>query len=94
MYIPASVEFFYNFQEAKRFNDVIRVSPGLGYKFSDEWRMEFYVSYHLTQNTTAEDDSTNDIVFRLRVFNTTSSLKKKKKPQLEGKKEDLMEMIE
>ena len=43
---PLSVEFFFNLKEADRYNDVIRISPGLGYKFNDEWKAEFYVSYH------------------------------------------------
>ena len=44
MYIPLSVEFFFSLQEADLFNDVIRISPGIGYKFSDEWKAEFYIS--------------------------------------------------
>lgn len=91
MYIPMSVEFFYNLKEADRYNDVIRISPGLGYKFSDEWKAEFYVSYHLSNNTSEDNDSTNDFVFRLRIYK--SSLRKKEY-KINSKEEDLKELIE
>lgn len=91
MYIPLSVEFFFNLKQADRYNDVIRISPGLGYKFNDEWKAEFYVSYHYSNNTSEDDDSTNDFVFRLRIYK--SSLKKTS-PEFNTKEEDLKELIE
>ncbi len=91
MYIPMHVEFFYSFQEADRFNDVIRISPGLGYKFSDDWKAEFYVSYHYTRNTTDLQNSTNDFVFRLRIY---KSNRIKKPPKLNTKEEDVKDLIE
>ena len=93
LYIPLSVELFFNLKKADRFNDVIRISPGLGYKFNDEWRTEFYVSYHLSTNTTENDDSTNDFVFRLRIYKT-SFKKKNKKVKINTKEEDLKDLIE
>ena len=91
MYIPINVEFFYSFKEAERDNDVIRISPGLGYKFSDAWKAEFYVSYHYTRNTTDEQDGSNDFVFRLRIY---KSKRIRKPPQLDTKEEDIKELIE
>lgn len=91
MYLPINVEFFYNLKEADRFNDVIRISPGVGYKFSNEWRAEFYVSYHYTRNTVEQQSGSNDFVFRLRIFK--SSLVKKM-PMLDTKEEDIKELIE
>ncbi len=91
MYIPMSIEFFYNLKEADRYNDVIRISPGLGYKLNDDWKAEFYVSYHLSNNTSQDDESTNDFVFRLRIFKSSIS----KKPfKIDSKEEDLKELIE
>ena len=91
MYIPLNVEFFYNLEAAYRFNDLIRVSPGVGYKFSDEWRAEFYLSYHYTYNNTEEQDGSNDFVFRLRIFKA-SLVKKESTP--DTKEEDIKELIE
>jgi hypothetical protein len=98
MYIPLNVELFVNLQKAERFNDVIRISPGIGYKFSDEWRAEFYVSYHYTYNTAEytnnkadQQDGSNDFVFRLRIFKSSLA---KRKPALDTKEEDIKELIE
>ncbi len=91
MYIPLNVEFFYNLKKADRFNDLIRVSPGIGYKFSDEWRAEFYVSYHYTYDNTEDQDGSNDFVFRLRIFKS-SPARTESKP--ETKEEEIKELIE
>jgi hypothetical protein len=91
MYIPLSIEFFFNLKKADRYNDVIRISPGLGYKFNDEWKAEFYVSYHHSNNTSADDKSTNDFVFRLRIYKSTL---KKTRPEINTKEEDIKELIE
>lgn len=40
-YLPFHVEFFLNFDQTTQFNDLIRVTPGVGYNFSLEWNMEF-----------------------------------------------------
>lgn len=92
LYIPLSIEFFFNLKKADRFNDVIRITPGLGYKFNDEWKAEFYVSYHHSNNTSEDDTSTNDFVFRLRIYK--SSLKRKPSPTINTKEEDIKELIE
>lgn len=91
LYIPASIEFFYSFEEADRYNDVIRISPGLGYKFNDDWRVELYASYHYSNNTSENQDSSNDLVLRLRLYK--SSLRKKKK-EIDTKEEDIKDLIE
>ncbi len=74
LYIPLNIEFFFNLKKADRFNDVIRISPGIGYKLNDDWRFELYASYHNTLNATEEVNTSNDFVLRLRIFK--SSLKK------------------
>ena len=68
VYLPMSIEFFFNFNPADRDNDQIRISPGIGYKFNNEWRCEFSVSYHNITNDLANDGTSNDFVFRIRVF--------------------------
>jgi hypothetical protein len=74
LYVPLSIEFFFNFKPSDRNNDQIRVSPGLGYKFNKDWRCEFLVSYHNVVNDAEEDQKTNDFVFRIRVYK--SNIKK------------------
>jgi len=68
LYLPMSVEFFFNLKNSDRYNDQIRITPGIGYKFNNDWRCELSFSYHNTKNTSEDDQTTNDFVFRLRLF--------------------------
>ena len=68
LYLPLSVEFFFNFKPSDRHNDQIRISPGLGYKFNKDWRCEFQVSYHNVLDDAEDDQQTDDFVFRIRVY--------------------------
>ena len=68
LYLPMNIEFFFNIKKSESDNDQIRISPGIGYKFNNDWRCEFSVSYQNTKNVTADDQTTNSLVFRLRLF--------------------------
>ena len=68
LYLPMSIEFFFNFNPAERDNDQIRISPGIGYKFNNEWRCEFSVAYHKIKDDLANDETSNNFVFRIRLF--------------------------
>jgi len=74
LYLPASIELFYSIKETDRFNDKIRISAGIGYKLNTDWRFELSASYHNTKNTSEDNQTTNDFVFRLRLFK--SNIKK------------------
>lgn len=89
-YIPLNVEFFVNLKKVDRFNDVIRISPGLGYKLNKEWKFELYASYQNTLNTSNIDNATNDFVLRLRVFK--SNAPKNRAPQ--SKDEQIKELMD
>lgn len=68
VYLPLSVEFFMSLDDGLYFNDVMRLTPGFGYDFSDQIRSEFQVSYHNSRNSASESFQNNDLVFRLRLF--------------------------
>ena len=70
LYLPVRMEVFWNLKGAQQFNDVIRITPGIGFEFSPTWKTEFNFSYHYTRDTVEDDFATNDFVFRLRVFHT------------------------
>ncbi|RLD26829.1 MAG: hypothetical protein DRI70_05175 [Bacteroidetes bacterium] len=89
-YIPMNIEFFFNLKKTDRFNDVIRISPGIGYKLNEEWRFELYGSYHNTLNTTEEVNTSNDFVLRLRIHRSYST----RRSQPKNKQEQLKELIE
>lgn len=90
MYIPLNAEFFFNLKKVDRFNDVIRISPGLGYKLNEDWKFEMYVSYQNTTNTSNNANTSNDFVLRLRVFNSNT----KKNYSRKSKDEQIKDLIE
>ena len=67
-YMPFHIEFFWDLNTAFLSNDLIRITPGLGYTFNLKWKMEFSTSYHRTRIDVDNPFETNNIVFRLRVF--------------------------
>ena len=75
-YIPFSAKFFWNMIGTKQFNDKVRITPGIGYQISPEWKVAFFLGYNYSRNSVEEDFYTNDIIYRLRVYQT---IKKKKK---------------
>ncbi len=68
LYFPLKAEFFFNLKKADRFNDVVRLSPGVGYKFKNNWRYELFVILNRTKNTTETSNTTSDFILRFRVY--------------------------
>ena len=68
LYLPVSLELFWNLIGTKQFNDVVRILPGIGYEISPDTKVSFNVGYFYTRNTVENNFATNDIVFRLRLF--------------------------
>ncbi len=69
LYIPIEAEVFFNLKRAERFNDLIRLSPGLGYRLDNNWKFELYFIYNRTKNITETNNKSSDFILRLRVFN-------------------------
>lgn len=67
-YFPISAELFFNLKRADRNNDLIRISPGIGYKFNGGLRLELYAIYNRTKNNTGANNNTNDFILRLRIY--------------------------
>lgn len=68
LYIPLQTEFFFNLKKADRFNDVVRISPGIGYKSKNDWRYESYIIFNISKNITETNNTSNDFILRLRVY--------------------------
>jgi hypothetical protein len=51
VYLPTSVELFWNLIGARQFNDHLRLYAGLGYAFLEKLAGEFHVGYHYSRNT-------------------------------------------
>mgnify|MGYP000843863566 CR=1 FL=1 len=90
-YLPMNVEFFFNLNKADKFNDIIRLSPGIGFRLNDQWKFEFYGMYNNTQNANNSTSSTNDFIFRLRIYHGVYKIKTRKKL---NEQEQLNELIE
>lgn len=69
LYFPIKAEVFFNLKKTDRFNDLIRLSPGVGYKFKNNWRYELFVIYNRTKNITETNDKSSDFILRLRIYN-------------------------
>lgn len=75
LYIPLQAEVFFNLKRADRFNDLIRLSPGLGYRFKNDWRYELYVIFNRTKNITDTNNTSNDFILRFRIYQGNSKKK-------------------
>ena len=72
LYVPLQAEVFFNLKKADRFNDLMRLSPGLGYRFKNDWRYELYVIFNRTKNITNTNNTSNDFILRLRIYQGNS----------------------
>ena len=77
-YLPVSLKFYWNLIDAAVFNNVFRITPGLGYQFSKEWKAAFLIGYNRTRNGVDEQFQTNDIIYRLRIYHTIGKRSKAK----------------
>ena len=69
-YLVCTFKFWWNLISATVFNDVARVTPGIGYQINDQWKTAFLVGWNYTRNLTSERFSTNSVIFRLRAYYT------------------------
>jgi hypothetical protein len=67
-YIPIQTEFFFNLKKANRYNDLLRLAPGIGYKSENNWRYELYVIFNRTKNITETNNTSSDFILRLRIY--------------------------
>ena len=75
LYIPLQAEVFFNLKKADRFNDVLRISPGIGYRLENDWRFEMYIIFNRTKNITETSNKSSDFILRFRVYKGNSKKK-------------------
>jgi len=66
-YLPLAAEFFFDLVETSSANDVLRLTPGLGYQFNSDFKLQGTLGYHFTQFDKA---GLNAIVYRISLFIT------------------------
>jgi hypothetical protein len=67
LYFPLEAEVFFNFKKSDRFNDLIRISPGVGYKLKSGWRFEAFIIFNQTKNITETNNKSSDFILRFRI---------------------------
>lgn len=75
LYIPIQTEVFFNLKKADRFNDLLRISPGIGYRLENDWRFEMYVIFNRTKNITETNNKSSDFILRFRIYKGNSKKK-------------------
>jgi len=69
-YMTISAKFWWNLISATIFNDVVRITPGFGYRINPKWKAAFYIGYNYTKNLTMDELQSNNIIYRFRVYYT------------------------
>jgi hypothetical protein len=67
LYFPMEAEVFFNLKRTDRFNDLIRLSPGIGYKLKSGWRFEAFLIFNRTKNITETNNKSSDFILRIRI---------------------------
>jgi hypothetical protein len=69
-YVPVSFKFYWNLKESSLFNDVMRITPGIGYSLSHKWKVALLSGYNRTRGSQSDEFRTNNIIYRCRVYYT------------------------
>lgn len=76
VYFPMGVEFFFNIRKTSQFNDVLRISPGIGYQINPGFKIQGGIAYHYTKDEAGEVAKSNDFIFQFNLFKTLNFGKK------------------
>ena len=71
LYFPLSAEVFLNLKKSDRYNDLTRLSPGIGYRTKSNWKFEMYLIFNRTKNITETNNTSSDFILRLRIINAS-----------------------
>ena len=67
-YLTVKAKFWWNLISTDLFNDVVRITPGIGYEINPKWKTAFYIGYNYTRNLPSDDFYTDNIIYRFRVY--------------------------
>ena len=67
-YLTASMKFWWDLIAAAVFNDVVRITPGIGYVINSKWKAAFLIGYNYTRNLSSDKFNTDNIIYRFRVY--------------------------
>jgi len=70
IYFPIGVEFFFNIRKTSQFNDVIRISPGIGYQINPGFKIQAGIAYHYTKDEAGDLAKGSDLIFHFKIYKT------------------------
>ncbi|GGG32619.1 DUF2490 domain-containing protein [Bizionia arctica] len=79
IYFPLSFEMFFNLKKSDSYNDLVRISPGIGYQLKNDWRFELYLIFNESKNTTETSNNSSEFILRIRVYSGQLKNKSKEK---------------
>jgi hypothetical protein len=68
IYFPISFEMFFNLKKADQNNDLVRLSPGIGYRLKNDWKFELFLIFNESKNSTTTNNNSSDFILRIRVY--------------------------
>ena len=80
-FLSASAKFWWNLISNTVFNDVVRITPGIGYQINPDWMATLYIGYNYTRNLSTEEFNTDNIIYRLRLYYNIPGTAKTNKKQ-------------
>lgn len=70
IYFPIGVELFFNIRKTSQFNDVLRISPSMGYQINPGFKIQAGIAYHYIKDEAGQFAKSNDLIFSFKVFKT------------------------
>ncbi|WP_075591336.1 DUF2490 domain-containing protein [Labilibacter marinus] len=67
-YIGMSAKFWWNLIAANIYNDIIRITPKVGYQFSPKWKISLFTGYNYTRNFSTTNFHSDNIIYRFRIY--------------------------
>jgi hypothetical protein len=59
---------FFNLKKADQNNDLVRLSPGIGYRLKNDWKFELFLIFNESKNSTTTNNNSSDFILRIRVY--------------------------
>ena len=76
VYFPMEAEIFFNIKKTSQFNDVLRLSPGIGYQINHGFRLQAAIAYHYVQDEAGQVAKSNDLIYKFKIYKTLNFDKK------------------
>jgi hypothetical protein len=66
--LSCSFKFWWNLIASDVYNNVARITPGMGYRINDKWQTAFLVGWDYTRDASIDSFNNNSIIYHFRVY--------------------------